>query len=433
MYRSISHKLLNWKNQKKHKPLILRGARQVGKTYSIEEFAKEQFKHFIKIDFEKEPSLSKIFEGDLSPQKIFDRILIEKGKDYSLETTLIFFDEIQTCPKALMSLRYFYEETPQSWVIATGSLLEFSLKENSFPVGRVEYLWMYPLSFREFLNALGQKPLCSYLPNMSEELPLDDFIHDKLLSYLKIYFIVGGMPEVVKTYAMEKKISSVKKIHHEICSSYIDDFAKYHNKIERSVIESIFQSYSMQIGKHLKYTNLIKDKRIEIIKKGCHILEKALVVHKVTATSGELPLMSSSSDRIFKAVFLDIGLMQYLNDTPYSSILDTPDLNNIFKGALSEQFVGQQILESNPIHSRLYFWSRLKKNSQAEVDYLIHFNGKVCPIEIKSGKGGRLKSMHLLLSTFPQISHGIVLGTHNISFLPKERIKFMPLYTELTI
>jgi predicted AAA+ superfamily ATPase len=431
MKRRISEELKKWKKQSSHKPLIIRGARQVGKTYSVEEFGKTQFKHFIKIDFEKERNLSRIFEGDLSPDKLFDRILIERGEDFKIEDTLLFFDEIQLCPRALMSLRYFYEERPQSWVIAAGSLLEFTLKDVSFPVGRVEYLWMYPLVFREFLTAVGQQKLADSLPTVSTCEPVDDYVHSKLLELLKTYMIVGGMPEAVKEFAVHHKLSSVKKIHSEICQSYIDDFAKYHNRVDRYLIEMIFQKYSMQIGKHLKYTNLADGKRVDSIKKVCHILEMALVVHKVIASNGEPPLMNSSSGRIFKGLFLDIGLMQYLNDVPYANIIDSPDISKVFKGALSEQFAGQQIIANSNDNSKLYFWNRLKKNSLAEVDYLWVKNGQVLPVEIKTGPRGSLKSMHMILDVFKDVSEGIVLSSQNISFIPEQRIKFMPLYTEL--
>ena len=431
MRRNISEELLKWTNGPSHKPLVLRGARQVGKTFSIEEFGKKHFKHFIKLDFEKERPLLNIFESSLSPEKLFDRILIEKGKEAEIENTLLFFDEIQLCPRALMSLRYFYEECPQSWVIAAGSLLEFTLKDISFPVGRVEYLWMYPMVFKEFLTAIGQEKLTGHIPEISATEPVDEYIHAKLIEYLKMYMMVGGMPEAVKNFAIGQKVSSVKKIHSEISQSYIDDFAKYHNRVDRYLIDNIFKSYSMQTGKHLKYTNLAEGKRVDSIKRVCHILERALVIHKILATNGALPFMNSASDRIFKGLFLDIGLMQYLNDMSYPNIADAADVSKIYKGALAEQFVGQQIKGNNVENSKMYFWNRLKKNSQAELDYLIFKNNQVIPIEIKSGVRGSIKSMHMFLETFKEVPEGFVLSSQNISTIPEQRIKFMPLYTEI--
>lgn len=429
MIRLIEQKLSEWKSRINRKPLIIRGARQVGKTYTIDYFGKNNFKTYIKIDFEKQSRLNEIFNDDLDPKIIFDRILLELNIDASPNETLLFFDEIQLCPRALMSLRYFFEEMPQAFVIAAGSLLEFSLNEASFPVGRVEFLWMYPLNFKEFLLAINKTKLAEILPNYSNNKPLDNFIHKHFQDNLKKYFIIGGMPEAVKIYAQTNSFKQVKNIHSDLCNSYIEDFAKYHIKIDRFLLETIFNKVPSLVGKHLKYSHLAEGKNSKI-KECFDILQKSLIVYNIIASDGRLPLKFSSNEKIFKSLFLDIGLMQHLCNIPASEILDTENLSKTYNGALAEQFVGQQIVSSNFDYPKLYFWNRLKKSSQAELDYLLYDKNNLIPIEVKSASAGSLKSLHLFLKTFPEIEKGYVFSNNNISEINDQKIKFVPLYTQ---
>ncbi len=429
MKREIELKLNVWHKNPDKKPLVLRGARQVGKTYTINEFGKKNYKHYIQIDFEKESRLCSIFNDDLIPQRIFNRILLEKGVDASPDETLLFLDEIQLCPRALMSLRYFYEDMPKLSIIAAGSLLEFSLNKVSFPVGRVEFLWMFPLNFYEFLNASGQDMLLKNIPDVFSEESVDDFIHNKLLEVLKVYFIVGGMPEAVKIYLKNRSLSAVKKVHTDLCSSYIEDFSKYGSKIDRFLLETIFNRLPSLTGKHLKYSHLAENCRSENIKKVFDVLKKSLVAYSVSASTGHIPLRYSSNDKIFKIVFLDIGLMQYLCDIPSADILDSENLTHTYHGALAEQFVGQQLISGSTEYPQIYFWNRLKKSSQAELDYLISKNGQLIPIEVKSSTSGSLKSLHLFLKTFPDVEKGYVFSHRNISEISEQRVKFVPLYS----
>lgn len=430
MIRDIEQKLKEWKNRENRKPLIIRGARQVGKTFTVDKFGKNDFKNYIKIDFEKQSRLNQIFNADLDPHIIFDKILIEYNITANPEETLIFFDEIQLCPRALMSLRYFFEEMPQTYVIAAGSLLEFSLNDASFPVGRVEFLWMYPLNFKEFLIATNKSKLAEFLPKYSATKPLDSFIHEQFIDILKKYFIVGGMPEAVKTYIDSNSFQQVRNVHSNLCNSYIDDFAKYHSKIDRYLLQSIFNKVPVLIGKHLKYSHLAEGRNNKI-KEGFEVLQKSLIVYNIIATDGRLPLNFSSNDKIFKSLFLDIGLMQYLCNIPVNDILNTQNLSKTYNGALAEQFVGQQIISSNFEYPKLYFWNRLKKSSQAELDYLLYNENKLIPIEVKSSSSGSLKSLHLFLKTFPEVEKGYVFSNNNISEIEDQKLKFVPLYTQL--
>lgn len=429
MKRTIEQDLLQWKNSEHRKPLVLRGARQVGKTYTINEFGKNHFNSFITLDFEKEPRLASIFSGDLLPVKIFERILIERNIEAEPEDTLLFFDEIQLCPRGLISLRYFFEEMPQLCIIAAGSLLEFSLNEASFPVGRVEFRWMFPMTFPEFLDAGGNDRLHEALPDISTVKPVDEFIHSKLLELLKVYFVVGGMPEAVSRYLQKGKLTAAVQVHKDLCSAYIEDFAKYNSRIDRFLLEKIFRNIPALTGSHLKYSHLAEGYRNEKIKTGFDVLTKSLIVYPVIATTGHLPLLRSSNEKIFKTVFLDIGLMHYLCGISVGDTLDTGNITGIFHGALAEQFIGQQLTASlSSEYPEVYFWNRLKKSSQAELDYLITRGNRPIPIEVKGGSSGSLKSLHLFFETFPDVEKGYVFSHRNIAEIKEQRIKFVPLY-----
>lgn len=431
MKRNIEKKLLEWKQNPNRKPLVLRGARQVGKTFSINEFGKENYSNYLRIDFDRDYGARKIFDGDLQPKNLFDRICMEKGVSGTLEDTLVFFDEIQVCPRALLSLRYFYEDVAGANIIAAGSQLEFSLSEISFPVGRVEFLWMYPMTFSEFLDAGGQSKLLACIPAITQEKEVDPFVHEKLLQELKKYFIVGGMPEAVKTFYKSASFTEVRAVQSNLCNFYIDDFSKYNAKIDRFLLETVFRGLPLLASNHLKYLNLAEGIRIEKIKQAFQVIQKALIAYTVTATNGSQPLAVSSSNRIFKIVFLDIGLMQYLCDIPMSETMDCSDLVETYHGALAEQYVGQQLISNSFEYPALYFWNRLKPSRQAELDYLVSRDGNLIPIEVKSGASGRLKSMHLFLEMFPDVKKGYVFSKRNFSEIPEQRVKFVPLYARV--
>jgi len=431
MKRAIEKKLLEWKQNPNRKPLVLRGARQVGKTYSINEFGKQNYSNFVRIDFERDYNARKIFDGDLEPDKLFDRICIEKKVSGTLENTLIFFDEVQVCPRALLSLRYFHEDVSNANVIAAGSQLEFTLSENSFPVGRVEFIWMYPMTFVEFLMAGGQGRLLEHIPSLDAEEAVDAFIHGKLLEELKKYFIVGGMPEAVKTYCTTGSFAEVRTVQSNLCNSYIDDFYKYNAKIDRFLLETVFRKVPLLAGSHIKYSNLVDGVRNEKVRQVFSVLQKALIAYSITASNGNQPLSVSSNQRIFKTVFIDIGLMQYLCDVPVSETLECGDLAECWHGTLAEQFVGQQLVSNSFEYPVLYFWNRFKPGSLAELDYLVSRKGTLLPIEVKSGSSGSLKSMHQFLKTFPEIPKGYIFSQRNISEIKEQRLKFIPLYSSV--
>lgn len=433
MKRLIDDILVHWKTQRNRKPLVIRGARQVGKTYSIEQFGKNHFENFLKIDFELERSIHRVFEGDLNPSVLLMKFEAASGIRIIPGKTLLFFDEIQECPRALMSLRYFYEMMPELHIVAAGSLLELTFDEISFPVGRVQFEWLRPLGFREFLWAMNLDLLAEKLPDFRQEEPLDPFIHEKFLEQLKFYFIVGGMPEAVSVFTQTRSLSEVARIHKVLIQAYLQDFVKYRRKTDVDLLNHIFQQLPAKTGSRIKYTELYPEKRIEKIKEALNLLQHALLFQKVRSTTAQgIPLGASASDKIFKTVFLDIGLMQHICGIPSTQILNGKNLLDIYRGALAEQFVGQELLlYGGSENDKLYYWGRMKKNSTAEVDYIIARDGEIFPVEVKSGRAGRLKSIKIFLDEHPHSGLGLVLNTGNVYRDERYKLKFMPLYTIL--
>ncbi|HCE45496.1 MAG TPA: nuclease [Lentisphaeria bacterium] len=434
MKRKIDKYLLEWKSRQGHKPLVLRGARQVGKTFSISEFGRQDFENFIHVDFELDRGFRKIFDGELSPSNILFQIEAYTGRTCIPGKTLLFLDEIQSCPRAMMSLRYFHEMMPELHVIAAGSMLEFALEDSSFPVGRVEFAWLRPLCLEEFLWALGHEKLASQLPGIDSEKPLPDALYAKFMENLKLYLLVGGMPEAVKNFASGRSLSPVTEIHRSLCHAYFQDFAKYSSRIDRDCLEHVFEQLPPSVGNNIKYTTLYPEKRIEKIKAALLTLEKALIIQKIYSSSANgLPLGADSSAKTFKALFLDIGLMQHLCGVAARDIIDSADLLDVYRGALAEQFVGQELLAhaGGSENGKMYYWSRPQKSSSAEVDYLLVRNGEIIPVEVKSGSLGRLKSLQVFMDEHPSVRHGVVMSSSNVRTIPGNPVKILPLFAKL--
>ncbi len=429
MKRFIVEKLLSWHNDHRRKPLILRGARQVGKTWAVKEFARQQFQGRIHLlDFEKYPDLDKIFAPNLDTKRILSELELFFNRPITPGEDLLFLDEIQSCPRAIMALRYFFEDLPDLSVIAAGSLLEFALKDISFPVGRVEFLNLYPMTFVEFLIATDKDMLAQKL--VSNPLHLSENIHQMFLEQLRLYFFVGGMPECVKTYRDDGKLVNVFAIQENLIQAYRADFAKYAPYSDKRCLNATLTNTAKAVGSQIKYSHLADSFSSATNKKAFELLTMAQVVRKIPSTSAAgLPLGASASERKFKALVLDIGLMQSLCGLNVNEQIFNKDLLGIYNGALAEQFVGQELLACGS--EKLYYWARDAKSSSAEVDYLIEHNGEIIPLEIKSGAAGRLKSLHLLLKSYPDISQGYVLSQRPYSELPEQKLIFMPLYAAL--
>ena len=400
MKRDIEKDLLRWKNQKNRLPLILRGARQVGKTYIVRKFAKENFDNFIELNFEKNPEYKKCFNS-LDPIKIINSIKLIKKTPIQPDKTLLFFDEIQDCPKAIMALRYFKEEMSFLHVICAGSLLEFVLNDSKYrmPVGRVQFMYLRPLSFMEYLDASGYNQLREYLRNFHINDEIEEVLHDKLLYLVKEYSSIGGMPAVINDYLETKNLLQCQEKQTAILMSFRNDFGKYSEKIPHTYLQNTFIKAPGLIGKWIKYSKLDPDIPYKTLKKVLKKLSDAGLIILIYSTSAAgLPFISHKNEKKVKLLFLDIGLVKRACNLDLE-ILFKENLSLINKGTLAEQFVGQELLAymfKNEINN-LYSWKREIKNSSAEIDFLITIGSKIVPIEVKAGSIGSLKSLKIFL------------------------------------
>ncbi|MFV0346021.1 MAG: ATP-binding protein [Bacteroidales bacterium] len=412
------------KNKQRRKPLLLRGARQVGKTWLIEKLANDEFDNLLKIDFEETPELSTMFDADLNPQRICTELELRTGVDIIVGKTLLFIDGIQACPKAIMSLRYFYEKMPDLHVVAAGSLLEFALGKISFPVGRIQSLEVHPMTFSEFLRAIENEKAAELCTRQVCE--VSEAIHKYLMEQLRIYWLVGGMPECVREYVETKSIKQATEVQQEICETYQMDFGKYKPSIDTSCLASVFTGVAAGVGQQIKYTGLAKDYTIPTIKKAYSGLELARISRRVKSVSSlGLPMAAHASDKKFKALFLDIGLMNHTMGIDYNEALNHENLLSIYRGQLAEQYVGQTLAATT--NKQLYYWSRDAKSSNAEIDYLIQQGNDFIPIEVKDGSSGKLRSLHMYRETYkPKLS--IVFHSGMKNELKDEGILFLPLY-----
>ncbi len=425
MKRFIDRELKQWKESNRRKPLILRGARQVGKTYSLKEFGKNCFDNIAVADLERNPAWHRIFEGDLSAKRICADLEILLKQKIIPGKTLLFFDEIQACPRAITGLRYFYEELPDLHVVAAGSLLEFALKEVSFPVGRIQFLHLYPLCFPEYLEATGNAEAAAVI--LGAPKPLSQTVHNYICEELRKYFFIGGMPESVQAYLGTGSLQESFGVQTEIIEAYRMDFSKYTPQVDRYCLDSVFMSLARGVGQQTKYARLGEGYSNSTLKKAFDLLCLANVVRKVPSVNPEgLPLGATASSRIFKAIMADIGLMQKLSGMSTDMEYTKTDLLNVYRGAMAEQFVGQEMMVSQK--GELYYWDRQAKSSTAEIDYLSVINGRIHPVEVKSGASGSLKSLHMFLNSYKNSGKGIVFSVRPYADLPDKNITFVPLY-----
>ncbi len=426
MKRFIIDRLRDWKSQDRRKPLILRGARQVGKTWAVREFGRKHFDGRVHlIDLEKRPDWHRVFEGNLVAEQMLSEMEILIDARITPGSDLLFLDEIQSCPRAITALRYFYEECPQLHVIAAGSLLEFAIKDTPFPVGRLQFMNMGPMCFAEFLLALGKHRAAEVV--LSEPAAQPESIHRMLLDELRRYLFVGGMPECVQAYADSGKMRDAFEVQDELASAYREDFSKYAPYADKRCLNTVFSSVSRSVGRQIKYERLAEGWSNPAIRRAFDLLCLAQVVRKVPAASpAGLPLGASASARKFKALMVDVGLMQHLCGMPVDVEYAKTDLLDVHEGALPEQFVGQEFVAAG--QDELHYWARQAKNSTAEVDYLVAVGGRIYPVEVKSQAAGRLRSLHMLLKQYPSCPSGHVFSCAPYSELPEQKLVFTPLY-----
>lgn len=426
MRRFIDDELVKWKVGKRRKPLIVRGARQVGKTWSLKAFGERHFESLALVDLERNSVMRRVFDGDLSARRICADLELFLGQKITPGKTLLFIDEIQAAPRAITALRYFYEELPGLHVAAAGSLLEFALKEASFPVGRIQFLTLYPLCFAEYLEATGKQEAAAAI--LRDQVPVSPAVHTMLCEELKRYFFIGGMPACVNAYKETGSFTDAFEVQGEIIDSYRMDFVKYTPQVDRFCLDAVFSSVAQQVGSQIKYARLGDGYSNPTLKKAFELLCLANVIRKVpSADPSGLPLGATASSKIFKALMLDIGLMRHLSGMPADLEYAKTDLLAIYRGAMAEQFAGQEMAVSQ--NGSLYYWDRQAKSSSAEVDYLAVRAGRIHPVEIKSGASGSLKSLHLFLSICRNCGNGLVFSSRPYRELPDQKITFLPLYS----
>lgn len=428
MKRLLYYDLLNWRNLSTRTPLLLRGARQVGKTHIVRQLG-QTFKHYIELNFEKNPALAKIFEHDLDPVRISREISLALNKTVDPGNTLLFIDEIQEVPRAITALRYFYEEMPKLHVIAAGSLVDFAIERVGVPVGRISFLYMYPMSFIEYLCARDFQRLAIEIINHEPTQPFNEAIHIKALRLLGEYMAFGGMPKVVQQWVTQQDVQSCTNVLQNIKNAYEQDFAKYAKKNAIKYVDLLFKQIPSLICQRFKYSHLSSDFRKRELEPSLWLLEKAGIVHQVIHTDGYgLPLGAEVDLGKFKLITLDVGLNQTILGMELKDWFISPTATFVNKGSLSEAFVGQELLAySNPsVKQQLYYWHREEKGGNAEVDYLITHHRNIIPIEVKSGHGAGMQSMRVFLQSHSASQYGIRFSIHNYSVY--DRIHSYPLY-----
>lgn len=430
MKRQLEDALIQWKTSKQRSPLLLRGARQVGKTYLVEAFGKQHFDEIIVINFEKKPEYQSCF-STFEAKEILQKISVYQGKTIHAGKTLLFLDEIQECPRAIQALRYFKEDMPELHVIAAGSLLEFALQEPGFkmPVGRVQYLYLKPLSFIEYLNAIKKFTWVEAIQSATLENPLPTIMHQALLKEIKVYMMLGGMPAVVNHLMDEGITGAFQQTQHQILETYIDDFAKYASMAKQAHLKTVFDQLPNLIGQQTKYHKINPDVHSRFLKEAIHCLELAGVIERVYSTAATgLPLNSQVNFNKYKLFFLDIGLLAAKSGLR-AQVLMSEDILLINRGEMAEQFVCQELLAYQPAYkkSNIQYWAREQKNSQAEVDFVIQCGSQIVPIEVKAGAIGRLKSLQVMMQE-KNLSLGLRVSQLPLSFDADKRILTLPFY-----
>ena len=401
MDRFALNYLEKWRSKANRKPLVIRGARQVGKTYLVRLFARERFDHLLEINFERHPDMASLF-ASMDPKTIIQMLELQFNIPVLPGRTLLFLDEIQAAPEILACLRYFMEELPEFHVIAAGSLLEFAIEEPVFsmPVGRIEYLYLGPIQFEEFLAAAGEKNLAAFLGDFTLHDTIPSVLHAKLMGLLRKFLVTGGMPESLEIYLKSNSWQECEAVKHALQRTFEDDFNKYGGRIKHQRLQLLFRKIPLLVGNKFKYVNVDKNARSAEVANALRMLCQARVAFPVYHSSCTgIPLGATSDERKFKVLFLDVGLLSTaagLNLLDYEKAEDVMMVNT---GAVCEQFVGQHLLFSQEFYREpeLHYWVREKKTSSAEVDYVIAQGSSIVPIEVKAGKGGTLKSLHLFL------------------------------------
>ncbi|MCP4690791.1 MAG: ATP-binding protein [Desulfobacterales bacterium] len=433
MKRTIYSRLVEWKHASRRKPLLLKGARQVGKTYILKQFGEAEFQRRHYINFEEDESLVGIFEGNLDPRRIVQELSFHLNSSINLEQDLLIFDEIQACPRAITSLKYFQEDLPGFPVCAAGSLLGLQLGQSSFPVGKVDYLHLNPMSFEEFLTASGEERYVALIRGLCLDDPIPGTAHERLWTQLKIFFITGGLPEIVNLYVDLKDnlfdaLQSVRRRQADLIRDYLADIAKHSGKLNAMHIERVWKNTPAQLARELDGS--APKFRFKGVVPGVHTyarlvgqidwLETAGLIIKVQiVNSGQIPFSAYAKENRFKLFFFDVGLLGAVSGLPPKSIWDY-DYGS-YKGYFAENFVAQEFRFAGC--RSLYSW----KENTAEVEFLREENGEVLPVEVKSGRVTQAKSLKVYAEKYNP-EYRTVLSARNMRIDHENRVHHYPLY-----
>ncbi len=426
MKRDFTTVLEEWASKPDRKPLVIRGMRQTGKTWCVREFASRRFPgRFCEIDFEFAKGWRSVFEADLDPVRICRELELLAGTDIRAGETLLFFDEVQLCPRALESLRYFCEKMPALHVVAAGSLLDFALEEHPFPVGRVQFADLCPLSLAEFLEAGGEDALARAVRGAPAELPAA--AHDRLLQRVREYCLVGGLPECVRVWTETRRYRPVRDVQNALVAAFEQDFGKYPERMDAGTLEAVWRGANAAVSHQISWAGLSRDHAGATNKKAFNLLARARLLHECRAVSAAaFPFDLDATPRV-KPFAGDIGLYQARAGMPADEAVLAGDILSVYQGALAEQFVAQEFVAALG-RDALHWWKRDAPNSTAEVDFVLGAEGAVQPVEVKAGAAGRLRSLHQLLKDHPSARDGAVLSSAPFGSLPEQRLRFVPIY-----
>ncbi len=433
MKRLIISKLVEWKQSVKRKPLILKGARQVGKTHSLLQFAKSHYSKHHYFNFEKEPSLNSIFEESLDSERILEGLSLHQQQDIDIYNDLIIFDEIQACPKALTSLKYFCEEQRHAHICTAGSLLGIYLNKSPYPVGKVDHLEMYPMSFIEFLMALGEDKYVTFLQELNYENSIPQVAHEHLWKRLLHYFVTGGLPEVVQIYCENRHqivhaFNTVREKQRDLIEDYFADIAKHSGKLNAMHINRIWNNIPEQLAKtqngsakRFKFKGIISNMdRYQKLADSLDWLEAAGLILKVNIINkAALPLKAYIAENSFKLFIFDIGLLGAMSETDPQTILSY-DYGS-YKGYFAENFIAQAFTMSS--QHKLYSWMEKK----AEIEFIRDIKGKIIPIEVKSGSITQAKSLKQFFEKYKS-DYSVIMSAKNFKINAQKNLYYLPLY-----
>jgi predicted AAA+ superfamily ATPase len=434
--RDISSFLTQWKAAPDRKVLLLRGARQVGKTFIAREFGKT-FKNFVEVNFYETPEVGNFFKtGNLAPQNIIEKLELYYNVSITPGETLLFFDEIQSCPEAIDSLRFFYEKSPGLHLLATGALLEFGLNDVlSFGVGRIVSAFMYPISLSEFIAALLGEKFAGIVGNaVAINQGIEEVLHKKLIDAVTIHSIIGGLPGVVATYLKSHDLRECFKILDELIVGFEDDFAKYNEKVNPQKLRDTLKAIALQTGDKFVYSRIKPDTPVYGYDTALGQLMRAGLAYKINRVSANgIPLGAEIDEKRFKIILFDSGIYNRLLNLDLRGVIATNDIGLVNSGALAENICGLELVKSTPCYRRpeLFYWTREAKGSNAEIDYVVQRGNTIVPIEVKAGTKGQMQSLYIFMKE-KQLMLGVRTSIENFGRLVppsgEGEVAIVPLY-----